>query len=131
MVGGGAKLGWFMRLVKVASKRRWNCSLRRNEAGGDRGCARSNENTDATSADGPRRDGIDRVDAEHAAGGGIGDVRIADAIGTLQGAAIRDVEIARIVAGAGGGGQIGPSLPEGNGAEGPPAESKIGGAIHA
>jgi len=68
------------------------------KAGGDCGCARAFKNSDSAIPYWAGRNRIERGEIEHAAGCRVGDVWIADAVGTLQRAAVRKIEIAGIVA---------------------------------
>src|SRR3974390_2367693 len=74
------------------------------EAGCNRRRARSNKDANATVADRAGWNRVKRVNVEHA--GTCCDVAVADTIGSLECAAIRKAEIARIVAGTRGRSQV-------------------------
>ena len=76
------------------------------------------------------RNRIEGAEIEHAAGRGACDVAIANAIRSLKRPAIREVEVARIVARTRDGREVGTCFPEADCADGPSAERKIGSPVH-
>lgn len=95
---------------------------RLGQSSGDRRGAGPLQDTYAAISHRTRRNRIEGVDIEHAAGCGICDIPVADAIRPLKGAAIGQVQISRIVVRACRGREIRPGLPQADGAEGPSAE---------
>jgi hypothetical protein len=91
------------------------------ESGGDRGGARAFEDANAAISNRTLRNRIEGTDIEHAAGYGIRDVAIAEAVGTLEGTAIGKIEVSRIVARTGRRREIRTRFPQTDGADRPPA----------
>ena len=98
------------------------------QAGSNCGRAGANQNANAAIPYRPGWNGIEGVYVEHAAAGG--NVAVSKAIGTLEGAAIRKIEIPGIIAGAGNGREIRSGFPEADGADGPSAEREVGETVH-
>jgi hypothetical protein len=110
--------------AKVHSLREMKCL---GQSSGDRRGAGAFQDTYAAISHRTGGNRIEGVDVEHTAGCRICDIPVADAIRPLKGAAIGEVQVSRIVVRARRGREIGPGLPQADGAEGPSAEGEVGG----
>src|SRR5580704_17768633 len=103
---------------------------RLGQSGGDGGGARTYQAANRAISDRAGWNRIEGVDVEHASRRRICNVAIADAIGPLERSAIGEVQIARIVARACCGREIGSRLPQTDRADRPTSEHRLGHDTH-